>query len=82
MQDNTSTLYPHYDALLNCYCVPIHTSYMQLALRAILAEISREFNNKLMDWLLRYNTKRFHWSLNLSSPVDYLLNNGLLSNMC
>jgi len=44
-------------------------------------ENADEFNKKLMDWLMWYNTKRFHWSLNLTSPVDYLLNNSLLSNM-
>ena len=47
----------------------------------IWLENADEFNKKLMDWLVWYNTKRFHWSLNLTSPVDYLLNNGLLSNM-
>lgn len=41
-----------------------------------------EFNRKLIDWLLWYNTERPHWSLNLASPVDYLLNNGFVSNMC
>lgn len=40
------------------------------------------FNSKLMDWLLWYNTERPHWSLNLLSPVDYLIKNGHLSNMC
>ena len=49
-------------------------------------EISLEdvdtFNLKLVDWLIWYNTKRYHWSLNLTSPVDYLLNNNLMSNMC
>ena len=47
----------------------------------ILLENPSEFNRKLMDWLVWYNTQRFHWSLNLTSPVDYLLNNRLLSNM-
>jgi|SRR3989338_967103 len=47
----------------------------------ILLENVDRFNRKLMDWLLWYNTKRFHWSLNLTSPVDYLLNNSLVSNM-
>ena len=47
----------------------------------ILLEDVDEFNKKLIDWLLWYNTKRYHWSLNLTSPVDYLINNGLLSNM-
>ncbi|MFH1194022.1 MAG: integrase core domain-containing protein, partial [bacterium] len=40
-----------------------------------------EFNQKLMDWLLWYNTERPHWSLNLLSPVDYLIKTGHLSNM-
>ena len=47
----------------------------------ILLEDVNEFNKKLIDWLLWYNTKRFHWSLNLETPVNYLINNGLLSNM-
>jgi transposase InsO family protein len=47
----------------------------------ILLEDVDEFNKRLMDWLIWYNTKRFHWSLNLTSPVDYLLNNSLLSKM-
>ncbi len=33
----------------------------------------------MTEWLIWYNTKRFHWSLNLETPVDYLLNNGLVS---
>ena len=35
-----------------------------------------EFNEKLIEWIVWYNTKRFHWSLNLMTPVDYLINNG------
>ena len=40
-----------------------------------------EFNKKMLDWILWYNTKRYHWGLNLISPVDYLINNNLVSNM-
>lgn len=40
-----------------------------------------QFNKKMMDWLLWYNTERPHWSLNLMSPVDYLIINGHLSKM-
>ena len=47
----------------------------------ILLQDVNEFNQRLMDWLVWYNTERYHWSLNLTSPVDYLLNNSLLSNM-
>jgi len=39
------------------------------------------FNQKLTDWLIWYNTKRYHWGINLETPVDYLLNNGFVSKM-
>ncbi len=47
----------------------------------ILLEDTNKFNHKLMNWLIWYNTKRFHWSLDLKTPVDYLLSNGMVSNM-
>lgn len=47
----------------------------------ILLEDTNIFNKKLMDWILWYNTERYHWSLDLVSPVDYLLNNSLLSRI-
>jgi transposase InsO family protein len=40
-----------------------------------------EFNRKLTDWLIWYNTERPHWSLRLQSPIQFLINNGHLSNM-
>ena len=48
----------------------------------VLLENVGQFNQKLVDWLIWYNTKRYHWSLNLTSPVDYLLKNNWVSNMC
>ena len=48
----------------------------------IALENTEKFNHKLMDYLIWYNTKRPHWSLNLQSPVDYLLKNNYLSRMC
>jgi transposase InsO family protein len=47
----------------------------------ILLDDVNMFNQKMIDWLIWYNTKRFHWSLNLETPVDYLINNNLVSNM-
>ena len=32
------------------------------------------FNEKLIDWLLWYNTRRPHWSLGLISPLRYICN--------
>lgn len=40
-----------------------------------------QFNGKMLEWIFWYNTKRYHWSLNLTSPVDYLLKNNMISNM-
>jgi len=48
----------------------------------ILLEDVQQFNRKLMDWLLWYNTGRFHWSLKLETPVDYLIKNNFVSRMC
>ncbi len=45
-------------------------------------EDTKRFNHKLIDYLTWYNTKRPHWSLNLQSPVDYLIKNNYLSRMC
>lgn len=47
----------------------------------ILLSDVNEFNRKLMDWLVWYNTERYHWSLNLISPVDYLIKNSFVSKM-
>jgi len=48
----------------------------------ILLENTDDFNRNLMDWLVWYNTKRYHWGLGLKSPVDYLIKNNQLSRMC
>ena len=48
----------------------------------VLLEDLDLFNQKLVDWLLWYNTKRRHWGLNLTSPVDYLIKNNFVSRMC
>ena len=47
----------------------------------ILLDDTNIFNGRLTDWLIWYNTERFHWSLNLTSPVDYLIKNSFVSKM-
>ena len=42
--------------------------------RNLLAYDIEAFNDKLMDWLLWYNTRRPHWSLGLVSPLRYICN--------
>jgi len=42
-----------------------------------------EFNNKLVDWLIFYNTKRVHYAFNNKlTPVQYLLQYDLLVENC
>lgn len=42
--------------------------------RHLLAHNLPEFNRRLMDWLIWYNTRRPHWSLGLISPLRYIVN--------
>ena len=41
--------------------------------RTLLAYDIDAFNQKLIDWLLWYNTRRPHWSLGLVSPLRYIV---------
>jgi len=41
--------------------------------RHLLAYDIDAFNQKLIDWLLWYNTRRPHWSLGLVSPMQYIV---------
>jgi transposase InsO family protein len=40
-----------------------------------------EFQRKLADYIIFYNTKRVHQTLNYETPVDYILKEGGMSNM-
>lgn len=40
--------------------------------RHLLAYNLPAFNRQLMDWLLWYNTRRPHWSLELKNPLRYI----------
>jgi len=40
-----------------------------------------KFNHSLMDYLIWYNTERPHWSLNLLSPIQYLIKHNGFSEM-
>ena len=42
--------------------------------RQLLAYDLEEFNRKMIDWLLWYNTRRPHWSIGLISPLRYICN--------
>lgn len=42
--------------------------------RHLLAYDIEQFNRKLMEWLLWYNTRRPHWSIGLISPLRYIVN--------
>lgn len=42
--------------------------------RSLLRDDVAEFNRKLIDWLIWYNTRRPHWSLGMLSPLQYICN--------
>jgi transposase InsO family protein len=42
--------------------------------RMLLAYDADKFNEKLIEWLLWYNTRRPHWTLGLISPLRYICN--------
>jgi len=48
---------------------------------ALLAKDIDQFNQKLIDWLIWYNTKRPHSSLKGRSPIQYLIENLGFSKM-
>jgi putative transposase len=41
--------------------------------RQLLAYDIDAFNNRLIEWLLWYNTRRPHWTLGLVSPLKYIV---------
>ena len=41
----------------------------------------KQLNDKLMDYLLFYNTQRVHKSIGLLTPMDYLILKGGMSKM-
>lgn len=47
----------------------------------VLLDNPDNFNQKLIGWLINYNTKRRHWGLKLLSPVDYLIKNNWVFRM-
>lgn len=48
----------------------------------LLRDNIAEFNKKLMHWLVWYNTQRPHFSLDLKSPLEFLLSHDQFSKMC
>ena len=53
-----------------------------LNINGILIKEKNEFDKLLIDWLVYYNSKRPHFSLNLKAPLQYILNNYRMSHMC
>ena len=47
-----------------------------------LIDNTKLFNQKMVEYLIWYNTKRVHQSLGLKSPMDYLVSRGLMSKKC
>ena len=53
-----------------------------LNVNSILIKEKDDFDKLLIDWLVYYNSKRPLFSLNLKSPLQYILINYKMANMC
>ena len=47
----------------------------------VLIKEEEEFKNLLIDWLVYYNSKRPHFSLNLKAPLEFLVENNKMSHL-
>ena len=53
-----------------------------LNVNGILIKEKDDFDKRLIDWLVYYNSKRPHFSLHLKAPLQYILINYKMANMC
>lgn len=63
---------PKMNAKIERYNRTVQEEFVDYNLEDMALEID-SFNQKLMDWLIWYNTERPHWTLELQSPMHYLL---------
>ena len=70
---------PQIDTFIERYNRTIQEEFLDYHLDE-LADINQG-NQLLADWNVYYNTKRRHHSLGLKSPIDYLIENGGMSQM-
>ena len=54
---------------------------MLMVVNGILIKEKDVFDKLLIDWLVYYNSKRPHFSLNLKSPLQHILINYKMSYM-
>ena len=71
---------PQMNAQIESFNRTIQEDFIDWNLDLLATDINA-FNQKLVDWLLWYNTKRSHSSLQGQSPLQYLINNLGFSKM-
>ncbi len=71
---------PQIDTFIERYNRTLQEEYLDYHLDELVD--LKQGNELLVDWNIYYNTKRRHHSLGLKSPIDYLVDNGGMSQMC
>lgn len=71
---------PTQNARIERFNRTIQEEFVDYHLHELAHNIDR-FNHLLIEWLIWYNTKRPHHSLNLKSPINYLISNYGFSKM-
>jgi putative transposase len=72
--------HPKMNAYIERYNRTIQEEFVIKYLDILKSDII-QFNEKLMDWLVWYNTRRPHFGLDLKSPIQYILDNNQFSEM-
>jgi hypothetical protein len=76
-------IYPHcprIDTFIERYNRTLQEEFLNDHLEELID--IKQGNKLLVNWNLYYNTRRRHHSLNLLSPVNYLISQGQMSQMC
>lgn len=71
---------PQMNAQIESFNRTIQEDFIDWHLDLLLKNIN-QFNQKLVDWLIWYNTKRPHFSLKGQNPIQYLISNFGFSKM-
>ena len=80
---------PHYFSYPNCPKINAYIERYNRTVQEEFIDVHEDiihdkplFHQRLADYLIFYNTQRPHKSLGLKSPLEYLIENGGMSQMC
>ncbi len=70
---------PRINGCVECYNRTVQEEFIDQNIDSLLVD-KQDFNSKLADYIIWYNSKRVHKSLDLKSPLQYLFERWSMSN--